>query len=161
MIARDDTPPARRPVLVIDRLLPGLLVAGGHRLRVIEMATELDLELPADAGRRPFRLRARMLPAIGPVTHMHLRGLNCFLVRGQQPPTGGLDFSSSDSVRLLTSDRRSSLSIEVALGVRDGDRWRLMLPGTQLTLPVDQATDLAIITSASVDELVLIHRNQE
>jgi serine/threonine-protein kinase len=69
--------------------------AGGRQVRIVEARDPIDftLHLPAPAvgGPTPVRFRAALLPSPGPEGFsLHLKGLNCFVVRrGARPGEGG------------------------------------------------------------------------
>jgi serine/threonine-protein kinase len=147
-------PPAL-PVLTVENLRSGDLVVGGRRVRPVPVVDELLMGADAGVVASParFRVTPRQLGA-----HVHIKGLNCFVVRDGGRPSSGVDLERDAEVELIAPSRQTLERIAVHLGSYDGSSSCFTLQGVVLALPSRLAGWAVLLDLGPGREAVLLYR---
>ncbi len=146
---------AAAPVLTVESLRSGDLVVGGRRVRPVEVGAELVLGAEAGvvASAARFRVTPRQLGA-----HIHIKGLNCFVVRDGGRPASGVDLERDAEVSLIAPSRETLDRVLVQLGTYDGHSSCFSLHGVVLALPSRLATWAVLLDLGPGREAILLYR---
>jgi len=143
------------PVLTVESLRSGDLVVGGRRVRPVEVA--VDLVLGAEAGvvasAARFRVSPRQLGA-----HLHIKGLNCFVVRDGGRASSGCDIDRDTEVTLIAPSREPLDIVLVYLGSFDGWSRCFALQGAAIAVPTRLASWSALLDLGPGREAILLFR---
>ncbi len=143
------------PVLTVENLRSGDLVVGGRRVRPVavvdEMVVGAEAGVVGSAAR--FRVSPRQLGA-----HVHIKGLNCFVVRDGGRPSSGADIERDADVDLIAPSRALLERMRVHLGTFDGRASCFTLQGLVLALPSRLATWAVLLDLGPGREAILMYR---
>src|SRR5207245_4153648 len=67
---------------------------------------QVDLESSESAPTHPVRVRITLLPSQNGKPRLHVKGLNCFIVKPGARPSGAVDLEDDTSIELMAPDRR-------------------------------------------------------
>lgn len=145
------------PPLVLSPLAEGEFVAAGRRLRIVPVADQRDIG-PSALPFGAVRLRATLLPGPGDSTRLHLKGLNCFLVRPGGRPTGAVETDVDTLLTLVAPDRTKLDEVRCLFGTaRDGARV-FSLQGAAVAVPTREARRPVLLDFGPGRELLLVCR---
>jgi len=147
--------PQPLPVLTVENLRSGDLVVGGRRVRPVAVADELVMGADAGIVASParFRVTPRQLGA-----HVHIKGLNCFVVRDGGRASSGVDLERDAEVELIAPSRSTLERVAVHLGSYDGSSSCFTLQGVVLALPSRLASWAVLLDLGPGREAVLLYR---
>jgi serine/threonine-protein kinase len=147
--------PPQGPVLTVENLRSGDLVVGGRRVRPVEV--DRELVFGAEAGVVGTRARVRITPrSLG--AHLHIKGLNCFLVRDGGRASSGVDLDRDADLVMLDPGRQPLDRFVVQLGQFDGAASRFSLLGVTLAVPLRLAPWVALFDIGPGRDAVLLYR---
>lgn len=143
------------PVLTVENLRSGDLVVGGRRVRPVEVGVDLALGAEAGIVASParFRVSPRQLGA-----HLHIKGLNCFVVRDGGRASSGVDIDRDTEVTLIDPSRAPLDRVFVHLGSFDGWSRCFALQGAALAVPTRLAGWCALLDLGPGREAILLFR---
>jgi hypothetical protein len=137
-------------------------VAGGRSVRIVEVTEKLDFTL---AAPRPIRFRIALLPSPGPEGFsMHLKGLNCFVLRASPAararPTPAITVSEAGEAELVSGEQESLLLVRWSFGrasdVGAGAGRAFDFGNEQLVIPFSQASQAVAIDLGPEREAIVI-----
>jgi hypothetical protein len=124
-------------------------------VRPVEIGDELVLGAEAGivASAARFRISPRQLGA-----HLHIKGLNCFVVRDGSRASSGVDIERDTEVTLIAPSREPLDRVLVHLGTFDGWSRRFALQGAALAVPTGLASWSALLDLGPGREAILLFR---
>ncbi|MFO0634749.1 MAG: serine/threonine-protein kinase [Nannocystaceae bacterium] len=141
--------------LVVDSLTTHEIVVGGRRIRPVEVTGERTMG--AEAGlvgsQARFRVTARELGGL------HLKGLNCFVIRDHGRPSSGVEMERDGELTFIAPNRDVLDRAVVLLGVVDGTYRTFALPGAALAVPLRRAGWAAVLDLGPGRETILLYRS--
>ncbi len=147
--------PMASRVLVVDNLAIPEIVVGGRRIRLVEIGSERTIG--ADEGLvgslARFRVTSRELGG-----HLHVKGLNCFVIRGSGRPSSGAELDRDEDITFIAPSREVLDRVTVHLGTSDGVLRTFALPGAPLAVPLACADWAVVLDLGPGRETLLLVR---
>jgi serine/threonine protein kinase len=144
-------------VLTVDSFASPEIVVGGRRIRSVAVGDEISIG--AEAGIVGTRARLRIMPRELGDVRMHLKGLNCFVVRDGTRPSIGIDADRDVEAVLMSPAREMLDRVSVHLGAFDGTSRVFQLHGAALAVPVRLARWSALLDFGPGRETILLYRS--
>ncbi|MBX7081814.1 MAG: serine/threonine protein kinase [Nannocystaceae bacterium] len=141
--------------LVVDSLTTHEIVVGGRRIRPVEVASErtMGAEAGVVGSQARFRVTARELGGL------HLKGLNCFVIRDHGRPSSGVEMDRDGELTFIAPNRDVLDRAVVLLGAVDGTYRSFALPGAALAVPLRRAAWSAMLDLGPGRETILLYRS--
>ncbi|MBI3182451.1 MAG: serine/threonine protein kinase [Myxococcales bacterium] len=156
---KDEAPPGGGPVLVLEGMSDPEVVAAGRRVRLL--ATSAPLDLGGDdqgAVLSPARLRLTFLPGAAREARVHVKGLNCFVVREGGRPSSAVEMSQDGLLELRSAGKVRLDAVRCMFGTRGDGQLRLFpLSGVTLAVPLGKAPRSMLMDFGPGRELVLVY----
>jgi serine/threonine-protein kinase len=150
-------PPEPHPLLTIDATTgTGDILAGGRRVRLVELGAPLDAG--GDSG--PLRSRARFRVALLPdpeKARVHVKGLNCFVARAGSRPSAAVDLYSDGELELLAPDRTRLDVVRLSFGTHGAGERHFDLGPVTLAV-ASHFREPVMLDLGPGRELALLHR---
>jgi serine/threonine-protein kinase len=144
-------------VLTVDSFASPEIVVGGRRIRSVPVGDEASIG--AEAGVVGTRARIRVTPRDLGDVRMHLKGLNCFVMRDGSRPSIGVDIDRDAELVLMSPARELLDRVSVHLGVYDGSARTFQLHGAALAVPLRLAKWSALLDFGPGRETILLYRS--
>ncbi len=150
--------PLPAPVLVLGNATDAEILVAGRRLRVLPVHEKIDLGGEAGPLRSPARLRLTLLPDAGRGVRLHVKGLNCFVTRVGERPTGAVSLDTDQDLELVAPDRKRMDVLRCLFGVPGEDRTTIFALGAvTLAVPAQHIQSAILLDLGPGRELVLLH----
>jgi len=146
--------PAR--VLTVDSFASPEIVVGGRRIRSIGVGGEVTIG--GEAGIVGTQARIRVTPRELGDVRLHVKGLNCFVVRDGGRPSIGIDVDRDTEVMLMSPARELLERVAMHLGAYDGSARTFQLHGAALAVPIRLAQWSALLDFGPGRETILLYR---
>jgi serine/threonine-protein kinase len=146
-----DVPPIKVP------LGDGEFQAGKRLMRVIPArSNQLDFGGPNDLVKSPARLRVSLIPDHERGMVIHLRGLNCFLLKAGRP-TSAIEVDGDQEVELVSISRDRIDAVRVAFGHGSEHLRIYQFSDTAVAVPHGDAIRSVMLDFGPGRELVLVY----
>jgi serine/threonine-protein kinase len=147
--------PAAVPMLVVERLNIAEIVVSGRRLRPVPIGEDVVI---GESSLLPSRARVRVTARSFGAGGLHLKGLNCFVVRDNGRASPGVDVDRDAFVAFVSPGRELLDAVRVFVGVFDGNVRGFALEGAALAVPVALASWSVVLDLGPGRETVLLYR---
>jgi serine/threonine-protein kinase len=148
------TNPAFR-VLTVDSFASPEIIVGGRRVRSIQAGTDITLGGEAGLVGSLARVRVTSQRHGG---HVHIKGLNCFVMRDNGRPTSGADVDHDLELAFLSPARETLDRVRIHLGSYDGGVRTFALQGAALAVPQRLASWAVLFDYGPGREMILLYR---
>jgi serine/threonine-protein kinase len=143
-------------VLTVDSFASPEIVVGGRRIRSVSVGAEAAIG--AEAGVVSTSARMRITPRDLGDVRMHIKGLNCFVVRDGSRPSIGIDIDRDVELVLMSPARELLDRVAVHLGTYDGTARTFQLHGAALAVPLRLARWSVLLDFGPGRETILLYR---
>jgi serine/threonine-protein kinase len=143
-------------VLTVDSFATPEIVVGGRRIRSVMVGEEAAIG--AEAGVVSTTARMRITPRDLGDVRMHIKGLNCFVMRDGSRPSIGMDIDRDVELVLMSPSRELLDRVAVHLGTYDGTARTFQLHGAALAVPLRLARWSVLLDFGPGRETILLYR---
>jgi len=143
-------------VLTVDSFASPEIVVGGRRIRSVPIGAEAIIGAEAGVVSTTARMRITMRD-LGDV-RMHVKGLNCFVMRDGSRPSIGIDVDRDTELVLMSPARELLDRVAVHLGTYDGTARTFQLHGAALAVPLRLAHWSVLLDFGPGRETILLYR---
>jgi serine/threonine-protein kinase len=157
-VAPHPHPRVAGPLVMLDLTQSEVQVAGERVMLVRTDSEQLELGGPGDVLSRNARVRVALLPGNGGV---HLKGLNCFLLKEGGRATGAVQLPASGEVEMVGSDRRQLDRVRVTCGKLQDGAWIFPIGQTLLGIPAMDSPRAALFDFGPGGERIIVYQKKE
>ncbi|MEX1361685.1 MAG: serine/threonine-protein kinase [Nannocystaceae bacterium] len=145
--------PSNKPRLPLATLQTPQVVLGNHRMRLIATGSA-PIELVGVLPGRTARLR--VTPTDIGASHVHIKGLNCFLRPLDGRPSSGLQLDRPVTLELLEPRSGARGEVRVVMGPRADGSHELELRDAIITLPPSLTRWAVVLEPTDGAEIILL-----
>jgi eukaryotic-like serine/threonine-protein kinase len=151
--------PAALP-LDLDAAGQDEVMVAGRRLRLVALTGGLPLDLGGDGPylRSPARFRVTITQSLSTAPRVHIKGLNCFVLRAGGRPSTAIDLDADADVDLIAADRRALDSVRCSVGRPDAPAaGRRLFDVGVVTIAVPAVASAVLFDLGPGRDLALLH----
>ncbi len=146
-------------LLLLSSMADPEVVAAGRRVRLLPTSAPLDLGGDDDgAVQSPARIRITFLPGTKEGARVHVKGLNCFVLKEGGRPSSAVDVAEDAVLELRSPGRERLDAVRCQFG-RVAESGVRLYPVANVTLgvPRDQAPHSVLMDFGPGREMILVY----